>query len=211
MAISLASLRTTSELQPPRILIHGVAGVGKSTFAADASAPVPKGTAPREGTANPEQSAEGAREPAKETAPAAARSRERPEQCVLDRLEGGVDQPVGKVLRDPGYCAREGLPAELARLQRVLDRPGDVIGQPSGDFLRALNSRPRSVPRLARNIGSTLQCAELSGNGLHHRRSRQRGRHLRPLCQPRDPAGMAVADGARTAGPAARAHGAVDL
>ena len=40
MAISLASLRTTSVLQPPRILIHGVAGVGKSTFAADADAPV---------------------------------------------------------------------------------------------------------------------------------------------------------------------------
>ena len=40
MAISLASLRTTSVLQPPRILIHGVAGVGKSTFAADAGAPV---------------------------------------------------------------------------------------------------------------------------------------------------------------------------
>ena len=40
MAISLASLRTTLVLQPPRILIHGVAGVGKSTFAADAGAPV---------------------------------------------------------------------------------------------------------------------------------------------------------------------------
>jgi hypothetical protein len=40
MAISLASLRTSSVLQPPRILIHGVAGVGKSTFAADAGAPV---------------------------------------------------------------------------------------------------------------------------------------------------------------------------
>ncbi|MFY0622768.1 MULTISPECIES: ATP-binding protein [unclassified Aliiroseovarius] len=40
MAISLASLRTSSALQPPRILIHGVAGVGKSTFAADAGAPV---------------------------------------------------------------------------------------------------------------------------------------------------------------------------
>ena len=32
MAISLASLRMTSALTPPRILIHGVAGVGKSTF-----------------------------------------------------------------------------------------------------------------------------------------------------------------------------------
>ena len=40
MAISLASLCTISVLQPPRILIHGVAGVGKSTFAADAAAPV---------------------------------------------------------------------------------------------------------------------------------------------------------------------------
>lgn len=40
MAISLASLRTTSVLTPPRILIHGVAGVGKSTFAADADRPV---------------------------------------------------------------------------------------------------------------------------------------------------------------------------
>ena len=40
MAISLASLRTTTALTPPRILIHGVAGVGKSTFAADADRPV---------------------------------------------------------------------------------------------------------------------------------------------------------------------------
>lgn len=40
MAISLASLRTTSVLTPPCILIHGVAGVGKSTFAADADRPV---------------------------------------------------------------------------------------------------------------------------------------------------------------------------
>ena len=40
MAISLASLRATTSLAPPRILIHGVAGVGKSTFAADAGAPV---------------------------------------------------------------------------------------------------------------------------------------------------------------------------
>ena len=36
MAISLASLCMTSALTPPRILIHGVAGVGKSTFAAEA-------------------------------------------------------------------------------------------------------------------------------------------------------------------------------
>ena len=40
MAISLASLHMTSALTPPRILIHGVAGVGKSTFAADADRPV---------------------------------------------------------------------------------------------------------------------------------------------------------------------------
>ena len=40
MAISLASLHRTTALQPPRILMHGVAGVGKSTFAAKADAPV---------------------------------------------------------------------------------------------------------------------------------------------------------------------------
>ncbi len=40
MAISLASLRTISVLISPRILIHGVAGVGKSTLAADAERPV---------------------------------------------------------------------------------------------------------------------------------------------------------------------------
>ena len=34
MAISLASLRQTTTLTLPRILIHGVAGVGKTTFAA---------------------------------------------------------------------------------------------------------------------------------------------------------------------------------
>jgi hypothetical protein len=40
MAISLASLRQATSLTPPRILIHGVAGVGKSTFAANADHPV---------------------------------------------------------------------------------------------------------------------------------------------------------------------------
>jgi hypothetical protein len=40
MAISLASLRTSTVLSPPRVLIHGVAGIGKSTFAASADAPV---------------------------------------------------------------------------------------------------------------------------------------------------------------------------
>ena len=40
MAISLASLRQTTSLTPPRMLIHGVAGVGKSTFAANADDPV---------------------------------------------------------------------------------------------------------------------------------------------------------------------------
>ncbi|PRX29930.1 AAA domain-containing protein [Meinhardsimonia xiamenensis] len=40
MAISLASLQTSSVLRPPRVLIHGVAGIGKSTFAASADAPV---------------------------------------------------------------------------------------------------------------------------------------------------------------------------
>lgn len=40
MAISLASLRTSTVLSPPRVLIHGVAGIGKSTLAASADAPV---------------------------------------------------------------------------------------------------------------------------------------------------------------------------
>jgi hypothetical protein len=40
MAISLASLERSSVLKPPRILIHGVHGVGKTTFAADAPNPV---------------------------------------------------------------------------------------------------------------------------------------------------------------------------
>ncbi len=40
MAISLASLQTSSTLRPPRILMHGVHGVGKTTFAAGADAPV---------------------------------------------------------------------------------------------------------------------------------------------------------------------------
>lgn len=39
MAISLASLQTSSKLRPPRILMHGVHGVGKTTFAAGADAP----------------------------------------------------------------------------------------------------------------------------------------------------------------------------
>jgi hypothetical protein len=40
MAISLASLMSTTALASPRILIHGVAGVGKTTFGAGAPAPV---------------------------------------------------------------------------------------------------------------------------------------------------------------------------
>jgi hypothetical protein len=40
MAISLASLHTNTALTPPRILMHGVAGVGKSTFAAESDRPV---------------------------------------------------------------------------------------------------------------------------------------------------------------------------
>ena len=35
MAISLASLKTSTHLTPPAIIVHGVAGVGKTTFAAD--------------------------------------------------------------------------------------------------------------------------------------------------------------------------------
>ena len=34
MAISLASLKTSTHLTPPAIIVHGVAGVGKTTFAA---------------------------------------------------------------------------------------------------------------------------------------------------------------------------------
>jgi hypothetical protein len=40
MAISLASLNRASALKQPRILIHGVHGVGKTTFAASAPNPV---------------------------------------------------------------------------------------------------------------------------------------------------------------------------
>jgi hypothetical protein len=40
MAISLASLKRSSALTPPRILLHGVAGIGKTTFAARAEKPV---------------------------------------------------------------------------------------------------------------------------------------------------------------------------
>jgi hypothetical protein len=40
MAISLASLNRTTMLKPPRILVHGVHGVGKTTFAAGAPDPV---------------------------------------------------------------------------------------------------------------------------------------------------------------------------
>jgi hypothetical protein len=40
MAISLASLLSTNTLTPPRILVHGVAGIGKTTFASQADAPV---------------------------------------------------------------------------------------------------------------------------------------------------------------------------
>jgi len=39
MAISLASLIENTALTPPRILVHGVAGIGKTTFAAQANKP----------------------------------------------------------------------------------------------------------------------------------------------------------------------------
>jgi hypothetical protein len=40
MAISLASLKRGGDVKPPRMIVHGVAGVGKTTFAACAPAPV---------------------------------------------------------------------------------------------------------------------------------------------------------------------------
>ena len=40
MAISLASLKTSTHLTPPAIIAHGVAGVGKTTFAAGSNKPV---------------------------------------------------------------------------------------------------------------------------------------------------------------------------
>ena len=40
MAISLSSLIQTTQVKPPRVLIHGVSGVGKTTFAAESKAPV---------------------------------------------------------------------------------------------------------------------------------------------------------------------------
>ncbi len=40
MAISLAQLTRANAPKPPRILIHGVAGVGKTTFASEANKPV---------------------------------------------------------------------------------------------------------------------------------------------------------------------------
>jgi hypothetical protein len=40
MAISLSSLKATSPQSPPRILVYGVAGIGKTTFATSAVEPV---------------------------------------------------------------------------------------------------------------------------------------------------------------------------
>lgn len=40
MAISLASLNTAAVIRPPRIIVHGVAGVGKTTLGASAPNPV---------------------------------------------------------------------------------------------------------------------------------------------------------------------------
>ena len=40
MAISLASLRRSGAALPPRLLVYGVAGVGKTKLAADAPRPV---------------------------------------------------------------------------------------------------------------------------------------------------------------------------
>jgi len=40
MAISLASLRSSTSLTPPRLLIYGVAGIGKTLFATSAPRPV---------------------------------------------------------------------------------------------------------------------------------------------------------------------------
>lgn len=40
MAISLASVTRSTELPPPRVLIHGVSGIGKTTFAGGAPDPI---------------------------------------------------------------------------------------------------------------------------------------------------------------------------
>lgn len=40
MAISLAQLTRANTPKPPRLLVHGVAGVGKTTFAAESNSPV---------------------------------------------------------------------------------------------------------------------------------------------------------------------------
>src|SRR5262249_14251938 len=40
VAISLASPKSTTALSPPRILVYGVAGIGKTTFATSANKPV---------------------------------------------------------------------------------------------------------------------------------------------------------------------------
>lgn len=40
MAITLASLRTSDTIEPPRIVLYGVNGIGKTTFAAGAPSPV---------------------------------------------------------------------------------------------------------------------------------------------------------------------------
>ena len=45
----------------------------------------------------------------------------------------------------------------------------------------------------------------------HHRRSRQSGRHLQPLCEPGEPVGVALALRTGAAGHAARTHRAVGL
>ncbi|WP_342742217.1 recombinase family protein [Poseidonocella sedimentorum] len=72
-------------------------------------------------------------------------------------------------------------------------------------------SRPGCPPAARHRPRVGLAAQARARRRQHHRRSRQRGRHLRPLCQPRDPAGMARALRAGAAGAATRAHGAVDL
>ena len=63
----------------------------------------PEGAAPGISAAETEEPTDGAADPAKEAAATRARctaAGQGPEKRILDRLEGGIDQPVGEVLRD---------------------------------------------------------------------------------------------------------------
>ena len=108
--------------------------------------------------ATPREAEEAREEPATACTTTAGKGAD---QRVLDRLEGRLDQPVREVLRDARDGTGECLPCELARFERLLDGPGDVLRQTLRDlaraFLRGAHRLGGRFPGIACRLGPLAQ------------------------------------------------------